>query len=289
MGTSVQDASAVPWSVQLPDGLHQVLILTRYQIRDYLRSLRFVILAGLVAVIGALVTIIVAHYRPEGLIDSAPDFYGGLFGGGITFVIILSAIFFGGDAIAGEFQNKTGYFLMGLPIRRTTVYAGKYLAAFLASMAMVALYTAILVANGIGYLGAAAFPWQLGESLALAVVYLLAVLGVTFLFSSLFKVSTYGTVLTAILFLFGFTLLQDLISGLVNITPWFIITYADTVIGAVLSNDCFSQPGAHTCSAGGMQIMVNNPGVGEGVAIMVAYFLISAIVGLIRFEHEEFS
>jgi ABC-2 type transport system permease protein len=281
-------------SARVPPSVEQILILARYQLRDYIRARRFLILFGVVAAIGAILTVVVAHYRPAGIIDSASGLYGNLWGGGVTFVIILTAVFFGGDAIAGEFQNKTGYFLMGLPVRRATVYAGKYIAAFLASLSMVAIYALIIIVNAVVYLGPDAFPWQLGLSFLLAVVYLMAVLGVTFLFSSLFKVSTYGTVLTAILFLFGFSLLQTLVQVLANVTPWFVISYAQTVIGAVLSDNCFSQPGTHVCSTGGpggqgFTETVTNPTVPEGVAIMIVYFLVTALVGLLRFEREEFS
>jgi ABC-2 type transport system permease protein len=268
--------------------------LTKYQLRDYLRARRFLILFLLVFTIGAIVTSVIGYYRPGGWLDSPASLYGNMWGGGASFVIVLAAVFFGGDAIAGEFQNRTGYFLMGLPLRRATVYGGKYIAAFLASLAILTVYLAMTVANGVYYFGAAAFPWQLGYSFALAVVYLMAVLGTTFLFSSLFKVSTYGTLLTAVLFLFGFSLLQALLSGLAHVTPWFVISYADTVIGAVLSSSCVDQPGAHVCTSAGpggqsFQITVNNPTVPMGVAIMIGYFLITSVIGLIQFEREQFS
>ncbi|HEY6238473.1 MAG TPA: ABC transporter permease, partial [Thermoplasmata archaeon] len=118
-------------TVSIPSSLDQVVTLVSYQLRDYLRARRFLILFLLVAAIGVIVTLVVAHYRPPELIASASAFYGNLWGGGVPFVIVLAAIFFGGDAIAGEFQNKTGYFLMGLPVRRSAVYAGKFIAAFL--------------------------------------------------------------------------------------------------------------------------------------------------------------
>jgi len=276
-------------AVPVPPSLEQVVILARYQLRDYLRARRFLILFALVVAIGAIVTIVVAHYRPAGIIDSASGLYGSLWGGGVPFVIVLAAVFFGGDAIAGEFQNKTGYFLMGLPVRRATVYAGKYIAAFLASLAIVVVFALIILGNAVVYLGPDAFVGSLALSFLLAVVYLMAVLGVTFLFSSLFKVSTYGTILTAILFLFGFSLLQTLVQVLADTTPWFVISYAQSVIGAVLSDNCFTQPGTHDCTSGGFSQTVTNPTVPEGVAIMVAYFLVTALVGLVRFEREEFS
>jgi ABC-2 type transport system permease protein len=287
-------ATVAPSRLVVPGSVEQVRKLARYQLREYLRSRRFVALAAIVLVIGAILTAVVAHFR--GLIISTNiAFYGTFWGGGADLVIVLAAVFFGGDAIAGEFQNKTGYFLMGLPVRRATVYVGKFIAAFLAAVAMMLLFLAILLANGAYYFGAGALPWQLGLSLLLAIVYLAAVLGATFLFSSLFKTSAYGFVLTAILFLFGFALLQDLVVGLVKIEPWMIISYASSTIGSVFApnvNWGIQGTVAHSVSMMGrvtIRSTTYTAGIAEGILIMLAYLVLTAVVGLWLFEREEFS
>ena len=274
----------------VPDSLAQVGKLARYQLREYLRSRRFLALVAIIGAIGAILTGLLGYYRPSALLGGSLAFYSDLWGG-VTVVIVLAAVFFGGDAIAGEFQNKTGYFLMGLPVRRTTVYVGKFLAAFLASVAMVLLFLAIVVGNGVFYLRAAALPWQLGVSLVLAIVYLAAVLGATFLFSSLFKTSAYGFVLTAILFLFGFTILQELVTDLVGIEPWMVISYAASTITNVFGS------GVNWGLAGQSSTVTEfrtttttwTAGIAEGVVIMIAYLVVTAAVGLWRFEREEFT
>jgi ABC-2 type transport system permease protein len=298
MATPSAPASATP----LPSRRHeraplrsweQIFKLTRYQLRDYLFSRRFILMMSLVAIIGAILTVVVDYYRPASFLLNSDAFYATLWGGGVTVVIVFAGVIFGGDAIAGEFQNRTGYFLMGQPIRRATVYIGKYIAAFVAAFTAVVLFALVLLANGAYYFGGAAFSANFGESFVLAVVYLLALLGATFLFSSLFKTSTYATLVVAVLFLFGFMLLQDLISGLAHTTPWYILTYANSIIGGVFNSSCTSAPGTHTCTTpgpgGGFTMTVTNATIPEGVAIMVAYFVITAILGLLSFEREEFS
>jgi len=278
----------------VPSSLEQLSKLTRYQFREYLRSRRFIALAAIVLVIGAILTAVVAYFRGSIISDSI-GFYGSFWGDGANLIVVLSAVFFGGDAIAGEFQNKTGYFLMGLPLRRGTVYVGKFIAAFTASVAMMVLFLAILLANGAYYFGASFLPWQVGLSLVIAIVYLSAVLGATFLFSSLFKTSAYGFVLTAILFLFGFSLLQDLVTGLVHIEPWMVISYANSTIGSVFSpNVVWGLSGTVTHSTthvGGRTINTTTytAGVAEGIVIMLVYLVASAAAGLWLFEREEFT
>jgi ABC-2 type transport system permease protein len=289
---AVVDRAGGRWLV--PDSGQQILKLTRYQLREYLRSRRFVALIAIVAAIGAILTTLVAHFRGA-LVSSNLAFYGSFWGGGVDIVIVLAAVFFGGDAIAGEFQNKTGYFLMGLPIRRSTVYVGKFIAAFLASAATMLFFLAILLANGTFYFGTGAVPWQLLISVVLALVYLGAVLGATFFFSSLFKTSAYGFVLTAILFLFGFTILQDVVIGLAKIEPWMVISYAESTIGNVFAPGVnwgiFGSNTTTTTTVGRMVVRSTTwtPGIAEGIVIMLGYLVVTAVAGLFLFEREEFA
>jgi ABC-2 type transport system permease protein len=280
----------------VPDTVAQALILSRYQFRDYLRSRRFLLMMAIVAAIGGILTFVLAYFHTSAavmsLTSSSDAFYGSLWAGGVTVVIVFAGIIFGGDAIAGEFQNKTGYFLMGLPIRRASVYAGKFLAALAASLVAVLVYLAILLANGAVYLGTNALPLSLFESFAISLLYLLALLGAVFLFSSMFKNSLYAVLVVAVLFLFGFTIIQDLIVALVKIEPWFIITYADQVISypflSTLPAHVVTSPVSGPRGTMGT-VTTYSPTYLEGFAIMIGYFVLTAVAGLFFFEREEFS
>jgi ABC-2 type transport system permease protein len=274
----------------VPGTVAQALILSRYQLRDYLRSRRFILMMGIIAVVGGILTTLVAYYRPHGLIDNANDFYGGLWAGGAGFAILFAGIIFGGDAIAGEFQNKTGYFLMGLPVRRTTVYAGKYLAALAASVVSLVVYLFIVFANALYYLGAGAFgdPGPMAASFAIALLYLLALLGFVFLFSSLFKTSLYAVLVVAVLFLFGFSIVQQVVITLAHTEPWFLLSYVNAIIGYPLSG-----VPAHVVTGTNPitreTVTLYNPTYVEGLAVMAGYFVLTTIGGLLLFEREEFT
>ena len=266
----------------------QVGTVTRYTLLDYLRSRRFFIMLIITALISILLTVIVGYYRPASFLSSELTFYSGWWGNSVTFVVILSAIFFGGDAISGEFQNKTGYFGVPNPIRRSSIYIGKWLAAFTASLVMLGIFTVVTVGNGLYYFSGV--PFQFAESLIFALIYLVSVLGFTFFFSSLFKNSSMSILLTAILFLFVFSLIQTLVSSLVQIEPWFILTYGSSIIGNVLTTPY--PPHMLTTSLGprgGITLTTFNATIPEGLAIMLVYFAVTAILGLILFEKKEFT
>jgi ABC-2 type transport system permease protein len=284
---------------KVPSSLTQIGITMKYTFLDYFRSRRFFILLTITLIISAILTVLVGYYRPPSFLGDptledvgtrALTFYSSWWGSAVTFVIILGGIFFGGDAISGEFQNKTGYFGIPNPIRRSSVYIGKWLSAFIAATIIFVIFATITVGNGLYYFGAN-IPIQFGQSLLYAWFYLAAVMGFTFFFSSLFKSSSMSILLTAILFLFVFSLLELLVSTLVNVEPWFILTYGAGIIGNILT------PGGYPAhiqqSAAGPRsrfiITTYHAYVPEGLAIIGLYFIITAILGLIIFERKEFT
>ncbi len=272
----------------VPGTIAQAITLSRYQLRDYLRSRRFVLMIAIVVAVGTILTTLVAYYRPVGLIDNANNLYGSLWGGGAAFLILFAGIIFGGDAIAGEFQNKTGYFLMGLPLRRVTVYAGKYLAVLVASVVSILLFLAIVVGNAVFYLGVGAVGdlGQLFESFALALLYLLALMGFVFLFSSMFKTSLYAVLVVAVLFLFGFSIIQSVVLALTGTEPWFLLSYVNQIIAYPLTG-----VPEHVARATIGRATITNyaPTYFEGIAVMLGYFFLTTIGGLLLFEREEFT
>jgi ABC-type transport system involved in multi-copper enzyme maturation permease subunit len=274
---------------RLPTSATQVGTITKYELLNYFRSRRFFILLGITVAISAIVTGIVGYYRPSGWLMNDLAFYSNWWGSFATFVIILSGIFFGGDAISGEFQNKTGYFLVGNPIRRASIYIGKWIAAFIASLIVLGVFLLIAVGNGLYYLGSNV-PYQLAESFGFAILYLITVLGFTFFFSSLFKSSSMSILVTAILFLFGFNLIETVVSVLAQTEPWFLVTYGAGIIGNILE-DPYPSHTSITRIGGprGETFTTYAVTVPEGIAILVVYFAVTAILGLLLFERKEFT
>ena len=280
----------------LPTSVAQIGTITKYELLNYFRSRRFFILLAIGLIISGLLTGLVAYYGVSTVAPcqlptcSTPSlaFYSFWWGSSITFVIVLSGIFFGGDAISGEFQNKTGYFLVANPLRRSSVYIGKWLGALVASAIILAIYAGITVGNGLYYFGAN-IPYQFAESLSFSILYLIAVLGFTFFFSSLFKSSSMSILVTAILFLFAFSLIQLIVSGLVQIEPWFIITYGSGIIGNVLMDTYPTTQPIRGAGPGGRTGMTYAATIPEGITILLVYFIGTAILGLVLFERKEFT
>lgn len=273
---------------KVPSSMSQIGITMKYTFLDYFRSRRFFILLALTLIISAVLTVLVGYYRPSSFLNDSLTFYSSWWGASATVVIILSGIFFGGDAISGEFQNKTGYFGIPNPIRRSSIYIGKWLSAFIAATIMFAVFAAITVGNGLYYFGFN-IPIEFGESLLFAWFYLAAVMGFTFFFSSLFKSSSMSILVTAILFFFVFSIITTLVETLVKIEPWFILTYGAGIIGNVLTVPYPAHVLPEVFAGGRFTLTTYNAFIPEGLAIIGLYFIITAALGLLFFERKEFT
>jgi ABC-2 type transport system permease protein len=285
----------------VPGSIAQVRIIAKYTLLDYFRSRRFAILFVLVLVISALLTIVFAWKRPSAALLNPLAFYSTWWGTSATLVASLAGVFFGGDAISSEFQNRTGYFVVPNPIRRSSIYFGKFLAAVTAASIMLLIFAAITVVNQLYYFGPDV-PGAFLESASFDWIYLLAVLGFAFFLSSAFKNGSYSILVSAVFLLFGFALIQMIIQELVGVEPWFILSYGSGIVSDVLYVWCATMLTGYcitglphvtttTTTIGSNVITVTtyNAGIAEGLLIMVVYLAVTGVLGLVLFERKEFN
>ena len=268
---------------KVPSGLAQCGVQAEFEFLNYLRSTRFYILLVIVATIGIAIMAVMYVYRPPTYLSSPMSFYSEWWGTVVGLCVILTGIFFGADAISSEFQNKTGYYLLPNPVSKSSIFIGKWIAAFLASAIAIGVYAAITLADGAIYFGSN-IPYQFGESFVFALFYIFPILGFSFFISSLFKNNSSSILLTAILLLFGFSFITPLITAFSNSEPWYVLTYGAGIITNVLSSSGY--PPHEVVIAGSSSYHATIP---EGLAIMLAYFVVTSILGIILFEKEDFN
>ena len=144
-----------------PSDLIQLGSIAKFTFLDYIRSERFFLVLAIVMTLGTLF-----------IMTGTPPF--SAWGGFATLAMAILGIFFGSDAISGEFQSRTGYFSVPNPIQRSTIYLGKWIAAFIASSVILGIYASLTLAAGmcLGYV----IPSGFGLSLLFAYFYLAAVI-----------------------------------------------------------------------------------------------------------------
>lgn len=267
---------------RVPSGFSQVIVQAEFEFQNFLRSTRFYILLAIIATIGVAIMAVVYVYRPSASLASPTAFYSMWWGSIVGLCVILTGIFFGADAISNEFQTKTGYYLLPNPVRRSSIFLGKFMASLLASALVIGLFAAVTMADGAIYFGLD-FPYQFGESFVFALFYIFPILGVSFFMSSLFKNSSYSILLTAILLLFGFSYITPLITALSNSEPWYVLSYGAGIIANILASSGYPP---HQIVMGG--VTSYNATIYEGLAIMSAYFLVTMALGIVSFEKGDF-
>jgi ABC-2 type transport system permease protein len=260
----------------IPSSFSQVATVIQYTFIDYIRSKRFIILLAIVLAVSA-VLIGVAAYSGLSILF--------IWGAFAPIMTMLSAIFFGADAISGEFQNKTGYFSLPNPIKRSTVYFGKWLAAYAASSVMLAVFAVITFAASLASGVATA---EFGYSLLFGWFFLAAAVGFTFLCSSTFKNTTNSIFVAAMLLLVVFTAVTNL-SGIIPLEPWFILNYAAGIIGNVLTVPYPTQIITGVDMGKGIVETAYSVTIPEGIAIIATYLAVTTILGAVLFQKEEFT
>ncbi|MBI4999916.1 MAG: ABC transporter permease subunit [Euryarchaeota archaeon] len=180
-----------------------------------------------------------------------------------TFVVI-SAAMFAGDSVVTEFEKRTGLSLFSTPQRRTSIFAGKYIAALLATWLAVACYY-LVTALEIGQIyGFGEISLGFAKSFLISLLYASAAVSFCYFFSCLLKKS-----ITAMLAgFFVLMMILPIVSQVLNIAdvdPWFILTYNGSLITDVLG----------ILSGSAMESVSSfSPDFYVGVAVVVAYGIV---------------
>ena len=268
--------------------LEQWIVVVRHQISHYLRTYRFIGLLAFVLLVSVL-TLAFQIDTPAPLVrleqlNRASEYLSN-FLVYIPLWIVLAAAFFGGDALSVDFASATGYYMLVLPIRRRTLLAGRYVAATLVTLAIIAVYYAIAVLGGTYFFGAAALPWHsLLISFGLAALYVVAAISAAFCVSAFIRSPVAGPVVTVLIFYVGFTTLEGVLE-LAGFEPWFSLNYGAGSIAAVLDTDFVHDLTVPVGSGQYSHVWAATPP--EGAAIGLGYLLVFLTLSIILYQRKE--
>ena len=266
----------------------QWYIVTRHQLSHYLRSYRFLGLLLFVLLVSLLalafqVSAGVAATRVAQLGSSSEYISNFLAYAGLW--IVLSAAFFGGDALSVDFSTGAGYYMLVLPIRRPTLLAGRYAAATAVTVSVVLLYYAVGLLGGAYFFGPSAIAWTLvAISLGIAVLFTLAALAVAFTISAFFRSPAAGVLVTILTLYVGFTTLQGVVE-FAGFEPWFSLSYAGGVLPESLDTDFVHFQAIPLGSD--QYTTLWNATILEGVEIMLAYLAVFLGLSVALYQRKE--
>jgi len=250
-------------------------VVTGYEFLKHIRRRRLYVVLGL-ALIAELAVIIGVPVLMDGYPDSMMVMAALLTVG--PSLAAIGAIFFAGDAIAGEFESKTGFILFTNPVRRITLVIGKYLACSAAVVILVVFSYVIIAITLLVIYGDV--PIETAKSFGLCLLFAGSVLSVTFFFSSVSKGAMGATVMT-LLFIMVISGVIDGVLMMAGKPHWFLLsTNGDSIAmvygGYELFMEGIMPPGA----MGMMPFELETPDIGLCALSMVIYMVVGFVVSI---------
>ena len=211
-----------------PDDLTQTYMVAKNEVIKFLRSRKFMLYGLLVVAIVALMTLL-PYALGDGLSGSGGDIFSG-YVGYASLLVLLGATLFASYSIVSEFEERTALILFTRPLRKSTIFLGKFAACFaLTGVIMVMYYAVSLV---IAFAVSGELVTSFSPSLAMCLLYVFATTGVAMLISSVMKKGGTSAVMTFVTILLLIGVVSTVMSAS-GIDTWFMLDSAASSISFV--------------------------------------------------------
>ena len=268
--------------------LSEIAVSFKYQLKSYLRTRRFLALAIVVALISIAVFVVEAHVGVSAINAeySNASNYLYSFMQNITFVVLIVAAFFGGNAISTDFASNYSYYILVQPARRSSILVGRYLAALLASFSIILIYYLFGAVASLYFFST--LPTVFASSIGLVALFVLSILSFAFFLSSLFNNPQTSTVAVVILLIVVLPIASSVLQSFLSVEPWFLVNYGGQVVYSIFSTHFvhFSQLKIPTRGAE-FTITQYEPYTLEGIEIMLGYIIIFFIASIFMYKYKE--
>ncbi len=218
------------------DDLRQIFVVTKNEMIKYTRGRKAMILLAIIFLMWGLITALVYAYG--GGIQSVNDF-----GGYVSFawiLIIIVVAMFSSGTIVSEFEDRTALVLFTRPIKKSSIFVGKAVAAFVLGVLAMMVFFVLSFVTVVAATGK--IPSHMGLSLLLLIIAVFAATGVAMFVSSIVKRGNTAAVIT----FFLLALITNIITNsatLFDIDPWYMIDYVANDAIRALQNGFVNIPG----------------------------------------------
>ena len=182
--------------IDFKDDTRQALIVTKYEIMKFISGKKILIFGIIGLATLALITVVMFCFGSD---DMTTENGVSTYLSFISLLTLLGATLFSSVTLVSEFEERTALMLFTKPIRKGSIFVGKYIAAYLLNMIFVIIY--YLVAALMVGIKTGGFTANIFASLGYCAVYIFALTGIAILFSALLKKSSSASILTFIFIL----------------------------------------------------------------------------------------
>ena len=211
-------------NIDIKDDTRQAFIVMRYEFMKFISGKKIFIYAVINLIILGIIAAIFftssGNTTTEGMMGDFVSFQ--------SLTILIGVTLFASVTLVSEFEERTSLLLFTKPIRKGSIFAGKFLAAYLLCFAFIIVYyfaAAILTSIETGGFTSKMFP-----SLGYCALDLFAYIGIAMLFSALMKKSSSASILTFVFILLVPAIIQIVVSVGGNIDAWFMLNYAEAAM-----------------------------------------------------------
>ncbi len=200
---------------------------------------------------------------------------------------VIGAIFFSGDAIAGEFETKSGFMLFTNPVKRTTLVLGKFIASCIA-VAVLVIFGYMIVGISL-YAIYGTIPFETAQSFGLCLLYGASVVAFTFLFSAISKGAMGATVMTLVVIMVISGVIESVLM-LAGQPYWYLISTAGDSITAVYGGiELILAAFMPLEEMGNFPFQLESPDIGLSVLAMIIYLATGLIFSLVITNRRQLS
>lgn len=217
-------------AADIAEDFRHVGLAFAFELRKHWRRYR-IVLGGLLSLAVPLLFYFVPRFT-ETPFPATVSLFIGTNLGFVNALVLVTAAFYGGDAISAEVDKRTYLLSYVTPQRRTSAFAGKYLAALLLIVANVTIYYAVTLGEAGAIYGFGSVPAPLTTSYGVACLYSLSALSIAFFFTSFIRSAITSTLLALFTLILVLPIVQAVLY-FVSIEPWFVPTYSAGLITQV--------------------------------------------------------
>lgn len=255
------------------------LLLKTYT-KFYLKTKRFTVMLPLYILISMATPLLIA----KGIVPKPADVYSFTTQtlGGVSDDVLLVAAVLVGDAISQDYSLQ-GYFTLTQPVSRLQLMLSRYISSFIGvCIIMVATFA---VGIGFSYYLYGSVVGDIGEILALTILFAASLTMFVMMFSSLFRTQSLSIVVSILAVVVAMPLIEGVVVFLSHVEPWFLITYAASAISDLAMK---SYPAHYTLAMLGTRKLYSyQPTVPEASLIMLGYLIVAGVIAYAVYVRRE--
>ncbi len=205
------------------DDFRQSFIIAKNEIVKSVRGKRFLASAILVAIVWILITLVPFLTGKGWDTLTLGDMLSSYLTYASMFVILVVGLI-GSVALVSEYEERTALILFTRPVKKTTIFLGKFVASFLLSALLLLAYYIGVVAMTLIY--HQTVPLHLVESFLMCCCYIVAATGISFIFSAVMKRSSICIIFSILTLMVIIPIITTMIKG----DTWYMLTSASESI-----------------------------------------------------------